>query len=898
MDDQQEEKPFAVDRAKAGRAACKKCKEKCEKGELRLAKLVPSPYGEGKMKSWFHLTCLFEQFLKQRANTKRLENSSELEGWDLLDQNDKDAIVQKWEEYEKIICEKYHLDYKGNTFIKDEVKQSPLSTSKKTKDESKDDNDNKDGLFREFRRLVADITNVSSYTDKTNIVQNLFTKKEGFKGDVTLWCRLLLPGVMKRIYNLQSKQLVKLFSRIFHADQSDMLEHLEQGDIGETIQHFFEESTRCKPAKKSTVTMVEVDNFLEHLSKLTREEDQIDHFKSFAMKCTANDLKMIIRLIKHDLRMNAGAKHILDAVHPEAYESYQSTRDLKTVIERCLSSKGNSKVNKGIQVLTPVLPMLAEPCKSIEQALKKCPNGMYSEIKYDGERVQLHKKGNEFKYFSRSLKPVMQHKIAHFKDYIPQAFPHGKDLVLDSEILMVDTETGKPLPFGTLGVHKREGYENAAVCLFVFDCIYFNGEVLTDKPLKTRKRILQENMTPIPNHIMFSEMKHITEPKELADMITKVLKMGLEGLVLKDVKSIYEPGKRHWLKVKKDYLFDGAIADSADLIVLGAWYGTGKKGGIMSIFLMGVYDEKTDKFKTVTKVHTGHDDKTLARLQDELKMVKISSDPNKVPNWLKCTRTMVPDFVAEDPKAQPVWEITGAEFSRQHDVHTANGISIRFPRVTKIRDDKTWKTATSLEYLEQLFATSKETFDGSLFNDELKSLSSTSASTSKNSLITDYMDEKPGTSPIKKKQRDSKRRFADSDDDDNENNDSIISPIKSPKKEVKSPVKSPKKPKLDFVEPLPSYFEGINVLLSNECVQSENEYLLRSFIAYSGNLIKQIDHEQATHVLHNVAEIPFEQRYDIQCPKTAYHVTTKWVHDSIVAQRTVDVEPYLVKLLA
>ncbi|XP_071369583.1 BRCA2-interacting transcriptional repressor EMSY-like [Centroberyx affinis] len=104
--------------------------------------------------------------------------------------------------------------------------------------------------------------------------------------------------------------------------------------------------------------------------------------------------------------------------------------------------------------MTPVQPMLAEACKSIEYAMKKCPNGMYSEIKYDGERVQVHKNGDSFSYFSRSLKPVLPHKVAHFKEYIPQAFPGGHSMILDAEVLLIDTKTSKPLPFGTLGVHK------------------------------------------------------------------------------------------------------------------------------------------------------------------------------------------------------------------------------------------------------------------------------------------------------------------------------------------------------------------------------------------------------------------------------------------------------------
>lgn len=113
--------------------------------------------------------------------------------------------------------------------------------------------------------------------------------------------------------------------------------------------------------------------------------------------------------------------------------------------------------------------------------MKKCPRGMLSEVKYDGERVQVHKKGNEFRYFSRSLKPVLAHKVNTypgspvrgfqisctairvrspsfqvnlFKDYIPKAFPDGDDLILDSEVLMIDSTTGQPLPFGSLGIHK------------------------------------------------------------------------------------------------------------------------------------------------------------------------------------------------------------------------------------------------------------------------------------------------------------------------------------------------------------------------------------------------------------------------------------------------------------
>ncbi|MEQ2209273.1 DNA ligase 3 [Xenoophorus captivus] len=113
----------------------------------------------------------------------------------------------------------------------------------------------------------------------------------------------------------------------------------------------------------------------------------------------------------------------LDAVDPNAYDAFKASRNLGDVIERVLRNQQEASNGSGPRklltvealLMTPVQPMLAEACKSIEHAMKKCPNGMYSEIKYDGERVQVHKNGNTFSYFSRSLKPVLPHKVGLIK---------------------------------------------------------------------------------------------------------------------------------------------------------------------------------------------------------------------------------------------------------------------------------------------------------------------------------------------------------------------------------------------------------------------------------------------------------------------------------------------------
>uniref|UniRef100_A0A8C4HLR9 DNA ligase n=1 Tax=Dicentrarchus labrax TaxID=13489 RepID=A0A8C4HLR9_DICLA len=702
------EQRFIVEYAKRGTAGCKKCKDKIPKEVVRIGKIVPNPFSEsaGEMKEWYHVKCIFEKLERARATTKKIEDITDLEGWEELEDEDKEIINKHVSDLMAKVSAtpKKKVQAKLNTTAQllappaDPSVNAPrkfsgftgnisLLMSSSALSAQLCDLRHKDCLLREFRKLCAMVAENASYNVKTQIIEKFLKKGSGgdkFHGDLYLTVKLLLPGVVKSVYNLNDKQIVKLFSRIFGCNQDDMVRDLEQGDVSETVRMFFEESKSFPAAAKSLLTIQEVDACLTRLAQLTKEDEQQAELEVIAKKCTSNDLKCIIRLIKHDLKMNAGAKHVLDAVDPNAYDAFKASRNLGDVIERVLKNQQDASNGSGprklltveASLMTPVQPMLAEACKSVEYAMKKCPNGMYSEIKYDGERVQVHKNGDSFSYFSRSLKPVLPHKVAHFKDYIPQAFPGGHSMILDAEVLLIDTNTSKPLPFGTLGVHKKAAFQDAKVCLFVFDCIYFNGVSLMERPLCERRKFLHDNMVEVPNRILFSEMKHVTRGGDLADMITRVIREGLEGLVLKDLKV-------------------GSLSSPR---------------GIMSSFLMGCYDPDSKKWCTVTKCSGGYDDATLARLQKELDVIKISKEPSKIPGWLKIIKNYYPDFLIRDPERAPVWEITGAEFSKS-EMHTADGISIRFPRMTRIRDDKDWKTATNLHQLKELYRISKENCD-------------------------------------------------------------------------------------------------------------------------------------------------------------------------------------------
>ncbi|NXJ62493.1 DNLI3 ligase, partial [Rostratula benghalensis] len=930
------EQRYCVDYAKRGTAGCKKCKEKIVKGMVRIGKIVPNPFTEsgGDMKEWYHVKCMFEKLDKARATTKKIEDITDLEGWEELQDEEKELINKHISEAnskagstpKKKVIVQAKLTATGQLTTKDPlalINPSPKKFSgftaisyffdaakpKNSEDVSansahksslsakKCDPKHKDCLLREFRKLCAMVAEKPSYNVKTQIIQDFLKKGsggDGFHGDVYLTIKLLLPGVIKIVYNLNDKQIVKLFSRIFNCSQEEMIRDLEQGDVSETIRLFFEQSKTCPPAAKSLLTIQEVDEFLIQLSKLTKEDDQQSVLQHITRRCTGNDLKCIIRLIKHDLKMNAGAKHVLDALDPNAYEAFKASRNLQDVVERVLKNQQEAEEKPGLKrtlsvqasLMTPVQPMLAEACKSIEYAMKKCPNGMYAEIKYDGERVQVHKNGDHFSYFSRSLKPVLPHKVAHFKDFIPQAFPGGQSMILDSEVLLIDNKTGKPLPFGTLGVHKKAAFQDANVCLFVFDCIYFNDVSLMDRPLCERRKFLHDNMVEIPNRILFSEMKHVTKASDLADMITRVIREGLEGLVLKDIKAgsrfslpwwilggNYEPGKRHWLKVKKDYLNEGAMADTADLVVLGAFYGQGSKGGMMSIFLMGCYDPKSEKWCTVTKCSGGHDDATLARLQTELDMVKISKDPSKIPKWLKINKIYYPDFIVPDPKKAPVWEITGAEFSKA-EAHTADGISIRFPRCTRIRDDKDWKTATNLQQLKELYQLSKEKADFSVTaGEEDESTAGSSGENEGNSRSStphSAVKTPPSKSPAKAKKAEGKMGLS------RERSLRALSVIGSPQKPEEKRGEKRKASEMDDSEkkPLLDIFTGVKLYLSPSV--KDFDRIRRYFIAYDGDLVQEFDTASATHVIGDIDDNPGAKR-----------VSPNWIWECIRKRRLV-----------
>ena len=190
------------------------------------------------------------------------------------------------------------------------------------------------GKFSDFVTLCKDIDNVSAHTEKSKVVKDFL---EDFKGDVYLLYKLLFAKENKRKFNLKDKRLVDVSSSAFGEDMDEMVEHMDsKGDVSETLKRYLVRSNNAKD--KGFVTLKQVDDFLDELTQLTKKEEQTRAFKKFVNgKLTGDELKFICRIICKDLKIRAGPKYLLAALHEDAYKSYILTHDLKQIVDAVTS---------------------------------------------------------------------------------------------------------------------------------------------------------------------------------------------------------------------------------------------------------------------------------------------------------------------------------------------------------------------------------------------------------------------------------------------------------------------------------------------------------------------------------------------------------------------------------
>ncbi|KAJ2920210.1 hypothetical protein MD484_g239, partial [Candolleomyces efflorescens] len=358
----------------------------------------------------------------------------------------------------------------------------------------------------------------------------------------------------------------------------------------------------------------------------------------------------------------------------------------------------------------PLKPMLAKPTKAIGEVLDRFEGKRFTcEYKYDGERAQVHKlEDGTVGVFSRNSED-MSKKYPDLVEQLPKCIKEStKSFVLDAEAVAVNRTTGQLLPFQELSKRKRKDVKvediQVRVCLFGFDLLYLNGEPLIQKTLQERRELLQKHFTIVPGEFDFAKSSDSESVEEIQTFLETSVKDGCEGLMVKMLDSsasYYEPSRRsvNWLKLKKDYL--AGVGDSLDLVVVGAYHGKGKRTNVYGAFLLACYDPDAEEFQTICKIGTGFSDEFLQECYTTLKPLEIP----QVRGDLKVGGAK-PDVWFE-PKI--VWEVLTADLSLS-PIYTAaqglvedRGISLRFPRFIRVRDDKDADDSTGPEQIAEMY---------------------------------------------------------------------------------------------------------------------------------------------------------------------------------------------------
>ena len=374
-----------------------------------------------------------------------------------------------------------------------------------------------------------------------------------------------------------------------------------------------------------------------------------------------------------------------------------------------------------LQPGTPCSPMLAQPSRGAADVLARFGEeaSFLAEWKYDGQRCAAHiLPSGAVRLFTRSGADC----TASFPDVVSALLSAaggdiGGGLILDAELVAVDAQGGVR-PFQELSTRSRSAVASASqvtvrVRLVVFDCLMRHGVSLVDAPLSQRRAAMAAALpgltgdgVALATSVEFSALRDRSgDEAALGAALERSVADCCEGLMLKDLGGSYEPDKRSgsWLKLKKDYLADGA---TLDLVPIGAWYGSGRKHKFFSPFLCAVYDRERECWDSVCRVMSGFSDAVYEELFAFFNEEGMDRILDSKPPYFS-TNEAPPFWLAPCV----VWEVRGADYTLS-PVHTAaagavggseRGIGLRFPRFVRAREDLEPENATGPEQLLELY---------------------------------------------------------------------------------------------------------------------------------------------------------------------------------------------------
>lgn len=571
--------------------------------------------------------------------------------------------------------------------------------------------------------IIADayekIQSTSKRLEMTNLLVSLLkdTSKNVIDKVVYLTQGRIYPDFVNLEIGVAERLAVKALARASGHRESEIEEDLKRtGDIGNTAEKFI--------GKKKQVAFYQqpltVERVYETFDKMAKTSGsgavdlKLSLLAGLLSDASSIEAKYIMRMVTGNLRLGIADMTVLDALAvaygggKEARETveraYNVSSDLGRVA-KTVAEKGLAGIQKfEVLVGEPIRPMLAERLSSPEEILEKLGGRCAAEYKYDGERVQAHIRRGMVSLFSRRLENISD----QYPDAVELLGKHvkAKTAIIEGECVAIDSDTGEMRAFQEL-MHRRRKYEikkaieEYPVSLFMFDALFVDGKDLTLEPYPNRRKMLERviekgDRMKIANSIITDNVEGLER------FFFEAIEEGCEGLVCKSVAadSVYQAGARGWLWIKYKRDYKSEMKDTVDLVVVGAFYGRGKRAGTYGAMLLAAYNPESDTFETVTKCGTGFTDADLEKLPKTMQRYIIPRRHSRVNSMLEADVWFEPAVVLE---------ILGAEITlspihtcEMNAVRKGSGLAIRFPRFTgNYRQDKSAEDATtSMEILE------------------------------------------------------------------------------------------------------------------------------------------------------------------------------------------------------
>ncbi len=498
-------------------------------------------------------------------------------------------------------------------------------------------------------------------------------------------------------------------------------EYRKSGDLGHASSIILEQKTQTTFLVEN-ITIERVYETLFKIAKLggSRSQDmKIKYISSLLNDATPLEASFILKILLGTLRLGIAENTVIDALaiaftgekenRKKLQYAYNVSSDLGKVAET-IAIKGIEEIEKFETILfNPIRPMLADRIKSESEAIEKIGSEFAAEYKLDGERVQLHIEGNKVALFSRSLENIESY-YPDIIEKIPKNI-QADNIILEAEAVAVNENTGEFLPFQEL-MHRRRKYkiEKAVteypISVNFFDVLYCNGKSCMELSYKERRDILEKHVKE-DEFAKYIPMNIVKNENEIEDFMENSINAGSEGLMLKRLDKPYQAGSRgsHWLKLKREYRNE--LGDSLDLVVIGGYFGKGRRTGNYGTLLLATYDEDEDTFPSVCKVGTGFSDESLDQLYQILNSkVSIKKNPRIISEmeadvWFE--PELVIEVVASEITLSPIHK------AAMNSIRKNAGLALRFPKFTgKIRVEKAVEDASTNEEIITLYKGQKK----------------------------------------------------------------------------------------------------------------------------------------------------------------------------------------------